>query len=172
MNKKGYYVNVYANKNKKDSNYLKIRCEGFECIIPKSYVEENNLFVKDGNMFINKDLFENWFKDAIMAKEEEFKKRVAIFNSFYPHIPLFWKNRYMIRQNARYYSVQTPQHFMGLAYLGASTITNNFKFCFVFLVERIISAGATYYLNFCVLLRYIPVTLLIAQRNIIGIDVL
>jgi hypothetical protein len=124
MNKKGYYVNVYANKNQKENGFLKIRCQGFCTTIPTTFINQYNLTVREGNMFIQKEQFEEWFKNEIHAKEEEIRLEKERFNCFYPHIPLYWKNKDLILNNPRFYSVVTPNFFMGLAYYGGCrTIT-------------------------------------------------
>ncbi len=125
-----YYVNVFSDKNSPDRDLLKIGCEGLIRHIPKSYIDKNNLTVKAGNMVISKELFEAWFSEDIQArdeekriKEEQWTAKRRIFDSFYPFIPLFWKNREHILKDPRIYSIQTPEYFMGLAYTGESSIT-------------------------------------------------
>jgi hypothetical protein len=118
MSKKGFYVNVYTTKNKKQLDILKIRCQGFQTFIPRSYIEQNNLIIKEGNMFISQELYKEWFAKEIKVQEDEIRKEKAIFDSFYPYIPLFWKKKELILKDPRYYSIRTPKFFMGLAYFG------------------------------------------------------
>lgn len=118
MNKTRYYVNVYSNKNKKELDYLKIRSEGFHTTIPKTYLDQYNLTVNNGNMFIGQDLFKEWFAKEIKEQEEKIRREKEIFDSFYPYIPLFWKKKELILKDPRYYSIRTPKFFMGLAYFG------------------------------------------------------
>ncbi len=126
----GYYVNVFSDKNSPDQDFLKIRCDGLIGHIPKSYIDKNNLTVKTGNMVISKELFEAWFSEDILArdeekriKEEQWKEKRRVFDSFYPFIPLFWKNKERILNDPLLYGVEAPEYFMGLAYLGESSIT-------------------------------------------------
>ncbi len=124
MNNKGFYVNVFKNKNNKELDFLKIRSQGFQTTIPKSHIDQYNLTIQEGNMFISKELFEAWFKKEINAKEQEIRLKKARFTCFYPFIPLFWKNKEFILNNPHYYSVTTPEFFMGIAYfIGCRTIT-------------------------------------------------
>ncbi|MFM7668026.1 MAG: hypothetical protein ACKO7D_07545 [Bacteroidota bacterium] len=118
MSKKGFHVNVYSNKNKKQLNTLKIRCQGFQTFIPRLYIEQNNLIIKDGNTFISKELYEEWFAREIKEQEDEIRRERAIFDSFYPYIPLFWKKKELILKIPSCYSIRTPKFFMGLAYFG------------------------------------------------------
>ncbi|MDR0332417.1 MAG: hypothetical protein LBI15_03045 [Dysgonamonadaceae bacterium] len=121
MSKKGYYINIYTNKTKSD--FLQIRYGRFNASIPKSYIEENNLAIKSDNMFINKELYEKWFKEEIENDREYWRKRQEVFNSFYPHIPLFYECREMILNEPRFYGIRPPYYIMGLAYCGASSAT-------------------------------------------------
>jgi hypothetical protein len=121
MCKKGYYVNIF--RGSKNDDFLLIRCKGYYAKISKTCIEEYNLTVNNSNMFISKELYENWFKEGIEADREKERKRKEIFDSFYPHIPLFWKNREMILKEPRYYSVRSPFYFMGAAYIGSSLVT-------------------------------------------------
>ena len=125
-----YPIQVYSDKHqsKKEraKGLVKIRYEAYEKMIPKSYLEADNLVVKDGNVKIPTEIFEVWFEKAaeedrlreiqsmIEAEEEaldDVSDLVDLNHPFYVHIPLFWKNKEMILSNPHFYRIRTPQSF-------------------------------------------------------------
>jgi len=48
---------------------------------------------------------------------------VNIHDSFYPYIPLFWRNREMILKEPRFYSIKPPQCFFGTSLSGETSAT-------------------------------------------------
>ena len=119
MSEKDYVVKVI----KGEGDFLHISCKGYSAKIPKSFIKDNGLKINANKIHIKQELYDNWFKEAFEAEREYERKRKEIYDSFYPNIPLFWKNKEMILKEPRYFSIKTPFYFMGAAYIGASTAT-------------------------------------------------
>lgn len=116
-----YFVNIF--KSKPQDDHLDIRCNSYLATIPKSYIEKYDLTVNSNNMFISKELYEDWFKEGIKADRERARKAQETFDSFYSFIPLFWANREMILNEPRYYSVKPPLYFWGAVHSDSYTVT-------------------------------------------------
>lgn len=140
-----YPIQVYSDKHqsKKEraKGLVKIRYEAYEKLIPKSYLEADNLVVKDGNVKIPKEIFKVWFEKAAEDERQreirsEIKKEatpkvdrilycIDLNHPFYIHLPLFWKNREMILSKPHFFNIGIPQSSSSSRYLPLGTLLRN-----------------------------------------------
>jgi hypothetical protein len=119
MNKEKIRINVRRDEYYNDDSKFYIYSNEFGTFIPKNYLELNNLEVDDNKIYIDESLYNEWFHSNIQAKKE----KQILFDSFYPKIPLFVKNKEMILNESRFYNIQTPEYFFGIAYCGSKKKT-------------------------------------------------
>ena len=128
MKNKKFTVNILTgNKSKlqgaEKATFYSVRCNGHNAIIPQSHITENELIINSGSVKVSKEMFEDWFKESIEAEQAEKKRIQEEYDSFYPHIPLFWANREMILKEPRFYSIKPPQYFFGTDFSGPTYAT-------------------------------------------------